>query len=132
MDKLLNAGLKKTKTRVEILNLLKEDFPLTAEEIFEKLKDDKIKIPSIYRNLSTFVESGIVLKSVGLDGIAYYQLNDDNHKHQIVCTNCGKTKSIDHAPVIEIEKNIEKETGFTITSHTFEFSGICEDCKNKN
>lgn len=129
MDELKKAGLQTTKTRVEILNLLHKEFPLNADQIFEKLKNDKIKISSIYRNLATFTDADIVLKSVGQDGVAYYQLNNENHKHQIVCTNCGKTIDLDHCPVYEIEKNIEKQTGFKITGHTFEFSGICENCQ---
>lgn len=129
MDELKKAGLQTTKTRVEILNLLHDEFPLNADQIFEKLKNDKIKISSIYRNLATFTDADIVLKSVGQDGVAYYQLNNENHRHQIICTNCGKTIDLDHCPVHEIEKNIEKQTGFKITGHTFEFSGLCEDCK---
>lgn len=129
MDELKKAGLQTTKTRVEILNLLHDEFPLNADQIFEKLKNDKIKISSIYRNLATFTDANIVLKSVGQDGVAYYQLNNENHRHQIICTNCGKTIDLDHCPVHEIEKNIEKQTGFKITGHTFEFSGLCEDCQ---
>lgn len=129
MDELKKAGLQTTKTRVEILNLLHDEFPLNADQIFEKLKNDKIKISSIYRNLATFTDADIVLKSVGQDGVAYYQLNNENHRHQIICTNCGKTIDLDHCPVHEIEKNIEKQTGFKITGHTFEFSGLCEDCQ---
>lgn len=129
MDELKKAGLQTTKTRVEILNLLHDEFPLNADQIFEKLKNNKIKISSIYRNLATFTDANIVLKSVGQDGVAYYQLNNENHRHQIICTNCGKTIDLDHCPVHEIEKNIEKQTGFKITGHTFEFSGLCEDCQ---
>ena len=129
MDELKKAGLQTTKTRVEILNLLHDEFPLNADQILEKLKNDKIKISSIYRNLATFTDADIVLKSVGQDGVAYYQLNNENHRHQIICTNCGKTIDLDHCPVHEIEKNIEKQTGFKITGHTFEFSGLCEDCQ---
>lgn len=131
MDELKKVGLQSTKTRVKILNLLHKEFPLSADQIYDKLKEDKIKISSIYRNLSTFVDESIVLKSIGQDGVAYYQLNNENHKHQIICTNCGKTIDLDHCPVHEIEKNIETQTGFKITGHTFEFSGICKECQNQ-
>ena len=130
MDELKKAGLQTTKTRIEILNLLHKEFPLNADQIFDKLKNDKIKISSIYRNLATFTDADIVLKSVGQDGVAYYQLNNENHIHQIICNNCGKTIDLDHCPVHEIEKKIEEETGFKITGHTFEFSGLCPDCQN--
>lgn len=131
MGKLKQHGLKETKTRKEILNLLENESPLNADQIFEKLKDSKIKISSIYRNLSTFTDENLVIRTVGLDNISYYQLNKDHHLHQIVCTSCGKMDIIDHGPLIEIENAIEEETGFTITSHSFEFSGLCPECKSK-
>lgn len=132
MSILKEHGLKETKTRVEILELLEENSPLNAEEIHESLKSNKVKISSIYRNLSTFVDEGILIKTIGLDNIFYYQLNkEDHHLHQIVCTECGKKENIDHGPLIDIENDIEKNTGFKITTHSFEFSGVCPDCKNK-
>lgn len=135
MDELKKAELQKTKTRVEILNLLHEEFPLSADQIFDKLKNDKIKISSIYRNLAIFTDANIVLKSIGQDGVAYYQLNNENHKHQIICTNCNNIMDLENCPVHEIEEKIENQTGFKITGHTFEFSGICPECQkrmNKN
>ncbi|WP_282926628.1 Fur family transcriptional regulator [Helcococcus kunzii] len=131
MDILKDKGLKSTKTRTKILNLLKENSPLTAEQIYEHLMDSNIKLSSIYRNLAIFVDENIVIKSVGFDNISYYQLNTDHHKHQIVCTNCNKVVMIENCPLHEIEKDLEKSTGFKIMSHSFEFSGLCEDCQNK-
>lgn len=131
MGILKEKGLKETKTRIEILKLLENESPLSAEQIFENLKDSKIKISSIYRNLTTFVDENIIMRTVGLDNISYYQLNKDHHYHQIVCEECGKMKAIDHGPLIDIEKDIENKTGFKITSHSFEFSGICDECNKK-
>lgn len=130
MDILKNHGLKTTKTRATILELLEKNSPLSAEQIYENLKNKKIKISSIYRNLSTFLEEGLILKSVGMDNISYYQLNSIHHKHQLICTNCKKTIIIDDCPIHKIEHDLEKNTGFKITSHSFEFSGICKDCQN--
>lgn len=129
MGILKQHGLKETKTRVEILELLEKESPLSAEQIFERLKNNKLKISSIYRNLSTFSEAGILIRTVGLDNISYYQLNKEQHLHQIHCENCGSIEVIDHGPLIEIEKDIERKTGYKITDHSFEFSGICKDCQ---
>lgn len=131
MDILKEHGLKETKTRQEILTLLENESPLCVDQIFERLKESKIKISSIYRNLSTFVEEGILIKTIGLDNVSYYQLNKEHHVHQLVCTNCGKIVVIDHGSLIDIEKEIEKKTGYKITSHSFEFSGLCPECQMK-
>lgn len=129
MDILTEHGLKSTKTRKEILELLETNSLLSAEQIYEKLKNSNIKISSIYRNLSTFLEENMIIKSVGLDNISYYQLNTSHHKHQLKCTNCNKTIIIEECPLHEIEAQLEKSTGFKIMSHSFEFSGLCKDCQ---
>ena len=128
MNILKKHGLKETKTRVEILELLEKETLLNAEQMFERLQDSKVKISSIYRNLATFTDENILIRTVGLDNISYYQLNTDDHVHQIVCEECGKVDIVDHGPLMEIERDIEEKTGFTITSHSFEFSGLCEEC----
>lgn len=43
MDILKNHGLKTTKTRASILELLEKNSPLSAEQIYENLKMKKLK-----------------------------------------------------------------------------------------
>lgn len=132
MDNLKNKGLKTTKTRTLILELLKNESPLSADQIYEKLKHENIKVSSIYRNLATFTKENLLIKSISMDGISYYQLNTHTHKHQIICTNCGKSVAIDNCPINNIKSKVEKNTGFLITQHNFEISGICKDCQNED
>lgn len=128
---LKDRNLKITKSRLAILDLLKEKSPLTAEEINDLLKDERSNLSSIYRNLSVFVENHLLIKTVGHNNIAYYQLNNDHHKHQLICKNCNKSISIEFCPTHQFEEQIEKETGYEIMSHNFEFIGLCPNCKNK-
>lgn len=129
MKILKDLGLKTTKTRINIIELLENDCLLSAEQISHKLKEERIKLSSIYRNLAIFEEEGLLIKTIGLDGISYYQLNNKKHKHQLVCINCGKSVVIDDCPLHNIKEKLEENTGFKIKSHNFEFSGLCEDCK---
>lgn len=129
MEILRDVGLKTTKTRISIIELLKNDSLLSAEQISSKLNGQNIKLSSIYRNLSIFEEEGILIKTIGLDGISYYQLNSKEHKHQLVCIKCGKSVIIDDCPLRDIKEKLEANTKFKIKSHNFEFSGLCENCK---
>lgn len=132
IQKLLkNNNLKITKNRVDIIKILEEENPLSAENIYDRLDKKTTNLSSIYRNLSVFVEHNIVIKSVGMDNIAYYQLNNENHKHQLICYSCNKSISIDFCPIHELENSIENKTGFKIKSHNFEFRGICPECNEK-
>ncbi len=111
---LKDKNLKVTKQRKLILEILeKENKPLAAEEIHNKLGKD------FYIDLST------------IDGVSFYQLNNEDHKHFITCNNCHKKFIIENCPVHDLEDIIEKETGFIIKGHNFEFTGICPDCQKK-
>ncbi len=129
MDLLKKHGLKNTRNRELIIKILDDKAPLSAEQIEKKLEKENIKLSSIYRNLALLEENGILIKSIGLDGISYFQINSENHKHQLTCTKCGKTVIIQECPLYDIEEKLEKETGFKILSHSFEFSGLCKDCQ---
>lgn len=128
---LKEKNLKVTKNRKIILkSLQKEENPISAEELFDKLKrENEIDLSTIYRNLNILEEKGVLLKTTNLDGINYYQINNSNHKHFLTCNNCHKKFVIEDCPVHELEEKIEKETGFIINGHNFEFTGICPDCQ---
>ena len=130
---LKDKDLKVTKYRKLILENLKScDNPISAEELFDKLKKDyDMDLSTIYRNLNILEEKGVLLKTTNLDGISYYQLNDSHHKHFITCNICHKKFTIENCPVHELEDEIEKETGFVINGHNFEFTGVCPECQKK-
>ncbi|NLW53170.1 MAG: transcriptional repressor [Tissierellia bacterium] len=132
MDNLLKEhGIRATAARLDILNLLEKNDPMTADDIFEQLQDKGAKLSSIYRNLSQLVESNILTKIVGIDNFAYYQLNTHTHKHHLTCSVCKRTMPIENCPIHELQHDIEKSTGYKITNHIFEFIGICPDCQEK-
>ena len=130
---LKSKNLRVTKQRKQILQILEiENNPISAEEIFNKLKDlSNMDLSTIYRNLNILEDKNILLKTTNIDGISYYQLNNDQHKHFITCNICHKKFLIENCPIHELEDSIEKETGFMITGHNFEFTGICPTCQKK-
>lgn len=130
---LREKDLKVTKNRKIILKALqKEANPISAEELFDKLKvENDMDLSTIYRNLNILEEKSVLLKTTNLDGLNYYQLNTSDHKHFITCNNCHKKFVIENCPVHDLEERIEKETGFVINGHNFEFTGLCPDCQNK-
>lgn len=127
---LKDTGLKVTKQRTLILDtLVNSKKPLSADDIYEVIKKDlNVDLSTIYRNLNSLEEEGVLLRTT-LENTSYYQINSRSHKHFITCTECHKKFTIDHCPVHELEGIIEKETGFILNSHNFEFSGICPECQ---
>lgn len=130
---LKNAALKTTKKRQTLLFLLqKQSRPMTAEELYEAAKDIlPINISTVYRTLNTLTEKNILIRSVRQDGKAYYALPEKDHFHRLVCDLCGKVIPIETCPLSELEESLQEKTGFRITKHSLEFTGLCPECVEK-
>lgn len=129
MTTLKDYGYKATGKRKKILELLyREDKYLSAREIGDRLKQSypNISPDTIYRNLHTFVDLE-VLEQTELNGEKLFRSNCevDHHHHHFICTECGKTREIDHCPMDIFETQLP---GCKIMSHRFELFGKCEDC----
>ncbi|WP_149162367.1 Fur family transcriptional regulator [Treponema phagedenis] len=129
---LSNKKLRKTKARRKILSLfMTEGIIKTAEEVYALCSAEMaINLSTVYRTLNTLAESGILIKSIRQDGTACFQrpCTNEAHHHHLVCVECRTMVDIDDCPITEIENKISKETGFLITGHTVELSGLCPDC----
>lgn len=126
-------GLKVTNNRLQILELLQQSSaPMTAEEIYLKLRENsELNVSTAYRILSAFEEKRIVLKHQGCDSKAYYQLFNETHKHYIICSECKTRVDVTNCPLCELEKRLEKETGYEISGHRLEFVGKCPQCQKQ-
>lgn len=132
IDKLLKeASLKNTKQRHAILSVIGEtNEPATAEEIYEILQKRNmgINLSTIYRTLNTFLEHNIILKILKDDGTASFQYNDSRHNHYITCYKCRNSVLIDKCPLKNLNDEIKRETGFELTGHNLQLTGLCPNC----
>jgi Fur family transcriptional regulator, ferric uptake regulator len=126
-------GLKITESRKLVLNALSQEHgPMTVDEIYRRIiSQNSLDYSTVYRILSVFTRKNIVLKCIGGDSIAYYQLYEHNHNHYLVCSKCHKRVMIEDCPLEEISKKLVENTGFHITGHNLEFTGECPDCIHK-
>lgn len=136
-DELLKSNnLKITENRRLVLSVLESCHePMTADQIFQEVASQKsLDYSTVYRILSVFTGKHITCKSIGGDGVAYYQFNHEghNHSHYIVCSGCHKRVVVEDCPLEEVSKKLVEQTGFTITGHNLEFVGECPDCVKKH
>ena len=119
---LKNAALKSTKKRQVLLLLLqKQARPMTAEELH-----------ALAEPILPMTEKKILIRSVRQDGKAYYSLAKKDHSHRLVCDLCGKVIPVDTCPLSELEETLQQKTGFRITGHSLEFTGLCPECSKKD
>lgn len=133
-DILSKAGLKITKPRNIVLNIFKNtDKILNASEVYKICKDEgfDINLSTIYRTCEIFSSKKILDKVININRINGYKISITSHVHKLSCNFCKKTIEI-NCPFNILSQYIETNTGFTLTKHHIDISGICNECKNKN
>lgn len=132
-DLLKSKGLKVTKHRTSVLEVLsKNNQPLSAEEIYSKLKENSISInlSSIYKILDSLSTKNVISKCIlGDDNRTYYEMNTSEHKHHLICKTCKEVFPINDCPLCIYEKHLKEDMDFDITEHRLEIYGYCKDCK---
>jgi Fur family transcriptional regulator, ferric uptake regulator len=134
VDLLRANGMRITKNRFQILEtLLRAEKPLSLDEIQvrAKVEGDPPDYATVFR-VMTLLESLQVAQKVNLNrSCSYYELvNPRQHYDHIICTECGRvTVMIDSCPVERVERQIEKQYGFSEIRHSLEFFGKCRECR---
>ena len=127
---LTNRGQRVTATRLEIMSVLKSSKkPLTISEIHSRLENGKTDLATVYRTLNLFADLKIVSEIDFRDDFRRYELVFDRHHHHIVCRKCGRVEDVESCVLGELEKMLA-EKGYTDVSHSLEFFGVCNDCRN--
>lgn len=130
LEKLKEGGFKLTPRRQAIIKLFVDcDTHLTPEDVWNKLqkKFDRCGLPSVYRNLESLLECGILTRIQQFDRKKHYGLctaSRDCHHHHITCIKCGKVEDIKDCAIEEAKKI----KGYTVVSHFMQVNGVCARC----
>jgi Fur family ferric uptake transcriptional regulator len=129
------AGIKKTKQREAVLNVLEQaETPLSALDIYAQLEKaaPPVWLSTVYRILELFTERGIAVKTTVLDGdMAFYELSRHEHQHYAVCVDCRKIVAINNCPMAEFKPKLSDDE-FHVLGHRVEMYGYCRDCDKRN
>lgn len=126
---LKEKGYKHTKQRERILEIfVSQDQYIAAKDILKMIQEDfpNVSYDTIYRNLYLLSDEEL-LEATELNGEKHFRLacESSGHHHHFICTECGKTKSLDFCPMTTIQDDL---SGYAIENHKFEIYGTCPQC----
>lgn len=126
------AELRVTDHRLAVLAYLsKVKQPVTVFEIIEVLrKKDNIDQATVYRNLSSLHEAGLLRRLDFNHGHAHYELETGRASHQLVCSTCETIEKIEGISIDDtVKKMLKKSKKFrNTTTHSMEIYGLCKSC----
>ena len=107
---------------------------LRAEEIYQRVKNDKIGLATVYRSLKLFERIGIV-KEIPMDGVKYYELKIYSKKPLHIhfkCSNCSVIIDIDDADInldyIKLNQKVEIKRELEVNDVNITLLGLCKKC----
>lgn len=106
-----------------------QDFT-SAQDLHARLRTsgDPVGLATVYRTLTSMVETGEVDVLRTDEGEAVYRMCSTGHHHHLVCRECGRTVEIEGPAVERWTDQVAAEHGFRDVAHTLEIFGTCAEC----
>ena len=132
-DRCRAAGLAVTHQRQIIFSTVYElrSHP-TPEAIYEKVREQipSISLGTVYKNLKTFLDIGMLREVNPLHGSLRVDANTDDH-HHLICTECRTMIDLDEDDLEPARLRRPLPQGFVLKRCAVEFYGLCPHCATK-
>jgi Fur family ferric uptake transcriptional regulator len=125
------GGLRASSARRLVLSaLFAADAPVTAEQVAGGLggRVPRSDIGSVYRNLETLEEVGLVRHVHAAHGPARYAIARDEDEGFLACERCGEVRPGNPHSVAVIRGAVRKAFGYDASFRHFPIVGVCPAC----
>lgn len=104
----------------------------TADDVYVLVAGEHptISRATVYRNLSSLCNDGEIRHVEMPNAADRYDHNTYQHYH-IECVKCGAFSDAPCEYNLQLDKAIEKQTGYTQIKHNLFVTGICSKCLQK-
>ncbi len=133
-DQFRAGGHKLTQPRSAILHvLLASDCPLSPAEIQTRGQAlcVELGLVTVYRTLELMEQIGLVRPVHLADGCHGHVLATPGHTHHVICERCHVVVEITGCELGGFLDRVAAYTGYTITGHWLEISGLCAQCQQE-
>ncbi len=133
IEYLKDNEIRVTPQRQAIIRFLIEsqEHP-TASEIYECLQGEysTMSFATVYNTLNLLKEHGLVKEIKMDDSTSRFDFFGDEHYH-IMCDRCGRIVDVYYPIFDNVDDEIEKLTGFKISTHNLRINGLCPVCQGE-
>jgi Fur family ferric uptake transcriptional regulator len=126
-----SRGLRLTRQRLLITEtFFRRGGHTTVDDLYQELLKTQpgIGYATVYRTLKLLVECGIAESLQFGEDSTRYEPASEHHDH-LICTGCGTIIEFENETIENLQEEIAKMFGFTLTHHNMELYGRCSDPK---
>ncbi len=126
---LRERGLRISTARRMIVNFLFEaEAPASAQQIAAGLDRTPLDLASVYRNLETLQEQGVVRHFHAGHGPGRYVLIGGDEREYLACDRCGAIEEVDRSDLDSLREEVQERFGFAVGFAHFPMVGLCPRC----
>jgi Fe2+ or Zn2+ uptake regulation protein len=124
-------GLRVTRPRLAVLDVLTEGGHLEVEEVTRRVRDrlDSVSTQGVYDVLGALSRAGLARRVEPAGSPARYEARASDNHHHIVCRGCGAIEDVDcgvgERPCLEPTPG----HGFELDEAEVTFWGLCPACQ---
>jgi Fur family transcriptional regulator, peroxide stress response regulator len=105
----------------------------SPEAVYEKVRKHipSVSLATVYKNIKTFVDSGMV-REVSLHHGALRIDPNVNPHHHLVCAKCKAVIDVDEQTLTPIALKKKLPNGFQVERFSVEIIGLCQRCSKSS
>lgn len=124
-------GLRLTRQRRAVLEAIAAaPSSLSALQVYDAARErcPELGLTTVYRTLDVLAEIGALRRVHGPDHCEGFVPAGAAHGHTVVCSACGHVTEFTACDMRGIVHAAGRETGYRITDHFLQLSGLCSGC----
>jgi Fe2+ or Zn2+ uptake regulation protein len=131
---LRSRGLRVTKPRLAVMEVLEEGGHLEVDQIADRVRGllDSVSTQAVYDVLGALARAGLARRIEPAGSAARYERRVGDNHHHVVCRGCGAVGDVDctvgAAPCLDPSNAM----GFVVDEAEVTFWGLCPNCQERN
>ncbi|MCP2325567.1 Fur family ferric uptake transcriptional regulator [Hamadaea flava] len=132
-EQLRSAGLRVTRPRLAVLDVLDAGGHLEVDEITRRVREriDSVSTQAVYDVLGALSRAGLARRIEPAGSPARYEARTGDNHHHVVCRGCGLVADVDCAVGSAPCLDPNTAHGFEVDEAEVTFWGLCPDCQSR-